>query len=548
MPQDTPQIAVIYTRVSSIKQVSKGDGLASQETRCREYASYRNYLITEVFKDKGVSGGVAKRPGMEQMLSYLRRHRAFKPVVVIDDINRLARGLEAHLTLRAKIAEVGGRLESPTMEFGEDSDSKLIENLLASVSQHGRQKNAEQAKHRMWARMMNGYWVFTAPIGYRYKRISGHGKMLVRNEPAASIIAEVFEGFASGRFESRSEIKRYLDAHDMFPKSASNQVCYQKITDMLKRIAYAGYICHPPWEVPLRKGHHEPLVSLETFQAVQKRLKAAAQAPARKDIGKDFPLRGFVNCADCGNPYTSNWAKGRNRFYPYYLCMTKGCDSYGKSIKRDVLEGAFEELLQSLVPEPETVELAHLMLHRLWDERKANQVAQLEEQKRQVIEIDRKAEQLLDRITQVSDERIIEKYENRLRELDLRKAAISEKIGSSGQPLEDFDSTFRTALDFLENPQKLWASDRIEDKRMVCRIAFSGKISYARNEGVRTAPIALPLRVLRGLEGGKRGMVGVPGIEPGTSSMSTRRSPAELYALFICPEHRRPSRPGHLRT
>lgn len=26
-------------------------------------------------------------------------------------------------------------------------------------------------------------------------------------------------------------------------------------------------------------------------------------------------------------------------------------------------------------------------------------------------------------------------------------------------------------------------------------------------------------------------MVGVPGIEPGTSSMSTRRSPAELYAL-----------------
>src|SRR3546814_13232052 len=27
-------------------------------------------------------------------------------------------------------------------------------------------------------------------------------------------------------------------------------------------------------------------------------------------------------------------------------------------------------------------------------------------------------------------------------------------------------------------------------------------------------------------------MVGVPGIEPGTSSMSTRRSPAELYALF----------------
>ena len=32
------QKAVIYCRVSSTKQTTEGDGLASQETRCREYA------------------------------------------------------------------------------------------------------------------------------------------------------------------------------------------------------------------------------------------------------------------------------------------------------------------------------------------------------------------------------------------------------------------------------------------------------------------------------------------------------------------------------
>lgn len=32
--------AVIYTRVSSKAQLKKGDGLASQETRCREFANY----------------------------------------------------------------------------------------------------------------------------------------------------------------------------------------------------------------------------------------------------------------------------------------------------------------------------------------------------------------------------------------------------------------------------------------------------------------------------------------------------------------------------
>jgi hypothetical protein len=48
-------------------------------------------------------------------------------------------------------------LKSPTIEFGEDSDSILVENLLASVSQHQRQKNSEQTVNRMRARTMNGY-------------------------------------------------------------------------------------------------------------------------------------------------------------------------------------------------------------------------------------------------------------------------------------------------------------------------------------------------------------------------------------------------------
>ena len=44
------QKAIIYARVSGVKQVREGDGLASQETRCREYAKYKNYEIIEVFR------------------------------------------------------------------------------------------------------------------------------------------------------------------------------------------------------------------------------------------------------------------------------------------------------------------------------------------------------------------------------------------------------------------------------------------------------------------------------------------------------------------
>ncbi len=55
--------AVIYCRVSNVKQTTRGDGLGSQETRCREYAGYKGYSVEAVFTDD-MSGGVADRPGM----------------------------------------------------------------------------------------------------------------------------------------------------------------------------------------------------------------------------------------------------------------------------------------------------------------------------------------------------------------------------------------------------------------------------------------------------------------------------------------------------
>lgn len=198
--------AVIYCRVSSSKQTTRGDGLGSQETRCREYAKYRNYVVVGTFTDD-MSGSLTARPGM---LASLRKNKKSGTVVIIDDISRLERGLEAHLELRASLSAAGGRLESPSIEFGEDSDSILVENLLASVSQHQRQKNGEQTVNRMRARTMNGYWVFQAPIGYEYKRTAGHGNMLVRKEPYASILQEALEGYASGRFDSQVEVKRFF--------------------------------------------------------------------------------------------------------------------------------------------------------------------------------------------------------------------------------------------------------------------------------------------------------------------------------------------------
>ena len=201
--------AIIYCRVSNPKQISEGHGLESQETRCREFARLKGYEVYSSYHERGITGKLMDRPKIQELLSFLKKNKKRGQfVVIIDDISRLARDIETHIQLRTAISATGAKLESPSIEFGDDSDSKLVEHLLASVAAHQREKNGEQTINRMRARAQNGYWVSHAPIGYKYANIKGHGKMLVKDEPLASLVKEGLEGFASGRFGSQVEVQR----------------------------------------------------------------------------------------------------------------------------------------------------------------------------------------------------------------------------------------------------------------------------------------------------------------------------------------------------
>ncbi len=508
--------AVIYCRVSSLKQVKEGHGLESQDTRCREYAKLKKYEVVKAFHDEGVSGGMIDRPKMQEMLSFLKKNKKEKHAVIIDDISRLARGLEAHLELRAAIAQAGGKLESPSIEFGEDSDSRLVENLLASVSQHQRQKNAEQVKNRMRARTMNGYWVTTPPVGYRYKSISGHGKMLVRDEPLATIVQEALEGYAYGRFETKSQVKRFLETHPTYPRNNKGEVHLQRVENLLRRVTYAGYITMPEWDIHFVPAKHEAIITLETWQKIQDRLDSGAKAPVRKDLSTDFPLRGFILCDHCGKPMTSCWSRGRNSEYPYYFCDTKGCPACRKSIRREQVDADFLVLLESLCPAEKLITVAKEMFRDCWEARNGNKKEESILLKAELQAIEKKEAQLLDRLLDTEDENLCAVYEGKVKELGMRKILLREKIEANNRPQQTFNEIYRTAFDFLKNPQKLWVSGDIVAQKTVLKLTFSENVRYSKKEGFRTALTTCPFRFFRDFVPSKYLMVTPAGFEPAT--------------------------------
>jgi len=500
----TDRKAIIYCRVSNKKQKHDGDGLHSQEHRCRDYANARGYVIEAVFNDDVSGGGdFMKRPGMVAMLRFLKKRGHEDRVVIFDDLKRFARDTVFHLKLRQELATYNATVECLNFKFEDTPEGQFVETVIAAQGQLERLQNRRQTLQKMKARVERGYCVFAVPMGYRYEKAGSHGRLLVRNEPLASILQEAFEGYASGRFQLQAEVKRFLETQPAFPKTRGGIVRNQEVTRLLTRPVYAGYVEAPAWGVSLRKGHHEPLISFETFKQIQDRIAGNARTPARKNLDADFPLRGAVVCGHCGTSLTACWAKGKYSLYPYYFCPKRGCDGYSQTVRRETIEAQFATILRSMQPSENVFAAARAMFKTLWSRRLTFQIESKRTLEAERSAIERQVEQFLDRIADTDVPSIVATYEKRIRVLGERKIVLAERIANCGRALPDFDDALKTPLDFLRNPGNLWDSPRLEDKRAVLKLAFAGRLAYTRNEGFKTPDPSLPFKVLADFRGGE---------------------------------------------
>ena len=164
----------------------------------------------------------------------------------------------------------------------------------------------------------------------------------------------------------------------------------------------------------------------------------------------------------------------------------------GKSIRRDDLEGAFEDLLQDLQPSETAHGLIKDMFKVGWELRGQQVKDAAKVMSRKFGQLEGQIAALLERVVEASSPRVISAYEAKIDALEKEKLIVAEKLENAGQIQRPFEEMFELACQFLSSPWKIWRTGHLAMRRVVLKLAFEERIAYCRKEGLRTPKTTLP--------------------------------------------------------
>lgn len=101
--------AIIYCRVASAAQGAFCPQMAGQLARCRDHAGRGKFEVVRTFREHAAGSG-ANRPQLNAMLAFLRGWQDGTLTIIVDDVSRLVRNVEARIAINRAIAASGAIL------------------------------------------------------------------------------------------------------------------------------------------------------------------------------------------------------------------------------------------------------------------------------------------------------------------------------------------------------------------------------------------------------------------------------------------------------
>ena len=280
------------------------------------------------------------------------------------------------------------------------------------------------------------------------------------------------------------------------------------------------------------KGIHTPIITRELFDDVQDVLNGKKKnSPAKHTKKDEFPLRGFLNCIQCGTTLTASASKGRSKKYYYYHCQ-HGCT---ERVKAEIINSKLETILQNLTQRKYSIKLFKDVSKSIFKENENTKKEGLQKFKLEIEKVEARLElaqqMLLDKEITSADYRDIKaRYEPELYKLKRQKE-------ESNSLDADFEEYVKYCTEMVESLDKIYLQGDIHTKQQLLGSIFSEKLCFENNE-YRTVPLNPAISLICNTDGDLQAqkkdkpsknddlscVVGRTGFEPATPWSQTKYS------------------------
>lgn len=297
---------VIYVRVSSKEQAEEGYSIESQQKFLREYAFEKGLSIVKEFVEVE-SAKATGRPAFNEMVTFIKRQKQ-GATILCEKTDRLYRNFTDYVALDIDQHNLTIILakEGETLSKDSKSHQKLVHGLKVLLAKNYIDNLREESAKGLLEKARQGEYPQQAPTGYINNKET---KRIEVDKKRASFIRKLFECYASGGYSL--EKAKQLIREDGLTSRTGRPLSKSQVDWMLKNPIYYGDF---RWGGMLYKGIHEPIITKELFDRVQKQFKSFNKPKFRKH---DFAYSGLMTCAKCGCSVTAEIQKGK---YIYYHC------------------------------------------------------------------------------------------------------------------------------------------------------------------------------------------------------------------------------------
>lgn len=424
--------AILYARVSSIEQEQEGFSIPSQVKALRNIAKQHSCKIAAEFVESA-SARKEGRKKFNEMISYVKDNDI--DIILCYKPDRLSRNHRDLLEIKELITQKGvelifyegGRISKNPQEM-------LLLEVLISVASYQVENQALDISRGMLEKVKQGYWPLEAPIGYKNDR---NTRSIEVDEKRCFFIRQAFEMYATGQYSIRTITRKLFEMG--FRNKNDNRVWSNGIETILKNPFYYGMMLY---KRKLYEAKHKPLISKDLFDKVQATFEI--KNPSKKKVAREFALRGFLTCAECGCSITAEIQKG----HTYYRCTKSKGKCSQPYIREEALEHEIGLILGDLVLDQEMVDII------------VESVKETEEEEIQRIETIRRSVE--DRLRKVKAD-----------EKELLKKYLAGKVRDD--LYEELSNEYEYEITALENQLKNLSADKTKTFELIERLLNTAK-------------------------------------------------------------------------